>query len=195
MKTILTVLLFLFSFPVGAWDSNPYAVESAVYKIEIVNGGRMGIGTGVLVAWDKILTNCHIMKKSPGWPVVVNRKTGNRFPVLKYYNLGDYDACVLVGSFEGQPVPLTDQFAVGQDVWHYGYPHGISGMGQGVIKGLIQSDSGTVIESASFCNPGSSGGPLLDVKGRLVGLNFGVRTKVRDQCLSIPAADLMPYLR
>ena len=52
---------------------NPYSAESAIYKIEVPspNGSQIGLGTGVLIASDKILTNCHVVKGNGGWPRVI----------------------------------------------------------------------------------------------------------------------------
>lgn len=196
MKTILTMFLLGFSVLAAAWDSNPYAVESAVYKVEVPYGIRVGFGTGVLVAPGRILTNCHVLKLTPGWPVVVNRKTGEKFQVRKHYNLGNYDACVLVGSFSGTPVIISNTISDGDPVWLYGYPRGITALGQGVITKIVSEPRGWTIYSTIFCNPGSSGGPLLNVKGQLIGLHYGHQTGGGpDQCLSIPAFLLEPYLK
>lgn len=191
------MLLLLLSAPVLAFDSNPFAAASAVYRIEVPYGDRMFLGTGILISPDRILTNCHVVKHPPGWPRVIHRQTGQQFQPSQYYNLGNYDACVLVGNFTaGNPVSLASDFQIGEIVWHYGYPHGIEGSGQGPITGLVNTEQGTVIESASYCNPGSSGGPLLNIKGQLIGLNFAVRSQGnRDMCLSIPMAVLRPLLR
>lgn len=194
MKTIITALA-LFS-GVAVADTNAYSVESAIYKIEIpyTDGTRrLGFGTGVLVSPNKILTNCHVLDAYAGWPIVVHRKTGKKFAVLKHYNLGSYDACVLVGHFPGTPVQLSDRIKYGEPVWVYGYPRGLEVVSQGTIKSIVEVDSETAIESAVFCDRGSSGGPLLNAKGQLVGLNYKI-FQYRNSCLSIPASLLMPYL-
>lgn len=194
MKIILTILLAL-SASVATADSNPYAVESAIYRVEVPysNGSRTGFGTGVLVARNKILTNCHVLKSHPGWPRVVHRQTGQQFYVTKYVNLGSHDACILVGGFAGTPVRLNADIHEGQDVWIFGYPAGVPVVGRGTVKGLVNTDAGRSILLASFCAPGSSGGPVVNVKGELVGLNWGV-FQYQNQCLAIPASFIQPYL-
>lgn len=194
MKKILTILL-AFSASLAAADSTPYTVESAIYRVEVPdpNSKQIGFGTGVLVARDKILTNCHVLKNHPGWPRVVHRQTGQQFYVTKHYNLGNHDACILVGGFSGTPVRLNADIHEGENIWIFGYPAGLSVVGKGTVKGLVDTDAGKSILLAAFCAPGSSGGPVVNSKGELVGLNWGV-FRYQNQCLSIPASFLQPYL-
>ena len=194
MKKPLTILLAGCA-SVAIADSNPYTVESAIYRVEVPypNSNQMGFGTGVLVARDKILTNCHVLSKHPGWPRVVHRQTGRQFQVAKHYNLGNHDACILVGGFSGTPARLSTEFREGENVWIFGYPSGLPVVGQGTVKGLVDTDTGKSILLAAFCAPGSSGGPVVNARGELVGLNWGV-FKYQNQCLSIPASFLQPYL-
>jgi S1-C subfamily serine protease len=193
MKIMLIIFLAFCSSALFA-DSNPYMAESAIYKIEVpyTDGSKQGNGSGVLIAPNKILTNCHVVKV-PGWPRVVNRKTGQAFTVTSYYNLGSFDACVLVGGFTGNPVQLADGFQEGENVWIFGYPAGLPSVGQGTVKGLVDTDNGKSILLAAFCAGGSSGGPVINSKGQLVGLNWGVY-RYQNQCLSIPASLLRPFL-
>lgn len=176
-------------------NSNPYTVESAIYRVEVPypNSNQMGFGTGVLVARDKILTNCHVLQKHPGWPRVVHRQSGQKFYVTKHYNLGNHDACILVGGFSGTPARLSADIREGENVWIFGYPSGLPVVGQGTVKGLVDTDSGKSLLLAAFCAPGSSGGPVVNAKGELIGLNWGV-FRYQNQCLSIPASFLQPYL-
>jgi S1-C subfamily serine protease len=192
MKKTLFIFLAIFAELAIA---NPYLAESSIYKIEMSspNNNQMGLGSGVLIAPDKILTNCHVLKNHPGWPQVVHRKTNRRFNVIQHYNLGNLDACVLVGSFAGTPVQLATGFQEGENVWIFGFPAGLPTVGQGTVKGLVDTDSGLSLLLAAFCTGGSSGGPVINSKGQLIGLNWGV-FRYQNQCLSIPAAVLQPHL-
>lgn len=188
MKTLL-MMLFVCAASVAVAD-NPYTVEAAIYKIEVVNGNQVSSGTGVLVTTEKILTNCHVVEGG-GWPRVMNRKTGSWFKVAKYYQLGKLDACVLVGSFSGTPVRFSSEVVQGENVWVFGFPSGLPVVGQGSVKGF--ADGGKTLLLGAFCAKGSSGGPVVNVKGELIGLNFAVY-QYQNQCLSIPASLLQPYL-
>ena len=197
MKIIISFIFAIISTTVFAYDSNPYAAASAIYKVEVQNGNTTTLGTGTLISSTMILTNCHVVRNT-GVLRVVHQQSGEIFMPTSYFNLGSLDACVMQGIFtKGTPVQLSEHFEVGETVWHFGYPHNAYGFGQGDILGMVDVvGNGKVIESASFCNPGSSGGPLLNIKGKLIGLNFGVRTVgTQNKCLSIPAYELMPYLK
>lgn len=191
MKTILMLLLCVLTSVAQA--DNPYSVEASIYKVVVSRPGSTSSGTGVLVAMDKILTNCHVVEGDGGWPSVIQRKTGDRFRVTKYYKLGNLDACILVGGFAGAPVRVASTFVPGENVWIFGFPAGIPVVGQGTVKGYVDVDVGRVLQLVAFCAPGSSGGPVVNVKGELIGLNFGV-FKYQNHCLSIPASALQPHL-
>ncbi len=194
VKKILPVAI-LFSASTALGNTNAYTAESAIYKVEVPDpsGRQVGIGTGVLVDRDKILTNCHVLTSHSGWPRVVHRQTGQQFRVTKHYNLGSLDACILVGGFSGTPVRLKTNVVEGENIWIFGFPAGLPVVGQGSIKGLVDTDSGRSILLNAFCAPGSSGGPVINAGGELVGLNWGV-FRYQNQCLSIPASVLQPYL-
>lgn len=190
MKTLFALLLI--SLSLSAVADNPYAVEAAIYKIEAIRNGSQAMGTGVLVARNKILTNCHVVNGGSRF-VVTHRKTGDQFEATKSYSLGDLDACILVGEFAGSPARLNADFVPGENVWIFGFPEGIPVVGRGTVKGLVDTNKGKSLALVAFCAPGSSGGPVVNVKGELIGLNWG-SFQYRNQCLSIPAAQLRPYL-
>lgn len=195
MRYWLLVVLLLSA--ASALASDPFYARSAVYHVQIDDGRVMKYGTGILIDRDKILTNCHVLNLAGGRFTVTHGQTGATYQPKLYYSLGNYDACVLKGYFpDGNPVPIADKFTLGQDVWFYGFPAGMSADGHGPILRTINTDQGTVIEAAAYCKPGSSGGPLFNAAGELVGLNYATRTLNNQAfCLSIPAFALRGFIR
>jgi S1-C subfamily serine protease len=73
---------------------------------------------------------------------------------------------------------------------------GQKGIGQGAIVALSNTEKqGKVIKTTAFCNPGSSGGPLLDKNGLIIGIVYAKpEAHGDDKCFSIPSEKLLPYL-
>lgn len=66
---------------------------------------------------------------------------------------------------------LGREARIGQRVFSFGSPLGIRNtVTEGIVENIINEDGWLIIHSA-FVNPGSSGGPLIDVRGRLIGIN------------------------
>src|SRR3984957_2025820 len=95
--------------------------------------------------------------------VVLRLKGGKDFPVLE---LGDSDA-LEVGDFV---IAVGDPFGVGQTVT------------QGIVSALARtqvgiSDYGFFIQTDAAINPGNSGGALVDLDGKLVGINSAIYSR------------------
>ena len=107
---------------------------------------------------DKREFEAEIVLRDPRTDLAVLRiKGGENFPVLE---LGDSDA-LEVGDFV---IAIGDPFGVGQTVT------------QGIVSALARtqigtSDYGFFIQTDAAINPGNSGGALVDLDGRLVGIN------------------------
>jgi 2-alkenal reductase len=94
---------------------------------------------------------------------------------------------------EWRPLPLADPDAlrVGYTVVAIGNPFGLDGtMTTGIVsalgRGLPVGDSlvsrytlPDVVQTDAAINPGNSGGPLIDLAGRVVGVNFAIRSEIR----------------
>jgi Do/DeqQ family serine protease len=94
---------------------------------------------------------------------VLKLKGGENFPVLE---LGDSDA-LEIGDFV---IAVGDPFGVGQTVT------------QGIVSALARtqigiSDYGFFIQTDAAINPGNSGGALVDLDGKLVGVNSAIYSR------------------
>ena len=140
------------------------------------------LGSGVIVAPDGlIVTNSHVAARATDVRVMLADKR-----VFKGKVVGtdpDTDVAVIRIEAKGLPtVPWGDSSAlrVGHMVLAFGNPFGLN---QTVTRGIVSAigRAGLGIESFedfiqtdAAINPGNSGGALVDVHGRLVGINTAI---------------------
>jgi serine protease Do len=169
-----------------AADSLPYdptaLVRSAAdrFGASVVGLGRgWHAGSGVVVAQDRVLTVAHAV---PREEVAISFADGRRVAARVSAFDADGDLAVLeaeTGDAPAVTVGRADELAVGDPVVALADP---GGRGLRVTAGLVAAGPRRVrgprgrriegaIEHTAPLPRGSSGGPLLDAEGRLVGLN------------------------
>ena len=128
-------------------------------------------GSGFFVDKDKIVTNIHVVARpGPIFAKLNNKKTIWAVEGVTAYDI-EYDIVVLKLAGEGTPLPLGDSDTVqsGEPVVAVGYPDRKYKVTAGNVHGIRNSDKllGTTAESAK----GSSGGPVLNSKGEVIGIH------------------------
>ncbi len=141
-----------------------------------------GLGSGAVIDAEQgyIITNTHVVKDGIGY--LINLPDGR---VLDARLIGmdtPTDIAVLQADdlrVAAVTIADSDQLRVGDLVFAVGYPLGLEqSLSLGVISGLGRSSSDEglqdFIQTDAAINSGNSGGPLLDSKGRLVGVNTAI---------------------
>ncbi len=146
-------------------------------------------GTGSGFVWDReghIVTNNHVIEGAQ--EVVIILADGTEAPAQLVGADAYNDLAVLkieVPAEKLTPVELGDSstLRVGQRVIAIGNPFGLDRtLTTGVISALgrvIQTDAGPLgeaIQTDAAINPGNSGGPLLDSRGKVIGVNTAIRS-------------------
>jgi len=139
-------------------------------KIDVIRSdGRRELGSGVLIAPERLLTNCHVVRNA-------SQITVSRGGILAcQFRHGGFlpDLCLLkLPGHPGNPPPIAepDSIKVGQSVYAAGYSGGKFTVNTGHIKGLFTCacDGGKVIQTSAQFDPGASGGGLFNEKGELI---------------------------
>ncbi|MBI2842420.1 MAG: trypsin-like peptidase domain-containing protein [Armatimonadetes bacterium] len=155
-------------------------VGPTVVSVSMADHGGQSIGSGVIVRQDGyILTNNHVVD-SMG-PIKVTLANGREATAKLLGGDPRVDLAILkieVGPLKVAPLGDSDLLQVGQLAVAIGNPYGFERtVTVGVISALNRSIPGgggaltNLIETDARINPGNSGGPLLDSKGRVVGIN------------------------
>ena len=149
-----------------------------------------GSGTGFLVDSNgTIVTNAHVVGDSKEVQVRFNDKGDYHQGEVLSVDASTDLAAVKVDPSDAQgirPLELADSDGakVGDTVIAIGYPLGLDRTATaGIVSGLerqIQSPNGfsidRVIQTDAAVNPGNSGGPLLNDKGQVIGVNSQIAT-------------------
>lgn len=151
-----------------------------------VSEEEQGSGSGFI--WDKnghIVTNFHVVRGAHSVIVVLGGQTASRAEVVGV--APDKDLAVLrIKVPQGKLYPLelgnSETLRVGMNTLAIGHPFGLDhSLTRGIISALgreIRSLTGRtitdVIQTDAAINRGNSGGPLLDSRGRLIGVNTAI---------------------
>ena len=168
-------------------------------------GERPRVGSGIILTADGyILTNQHVIEQAG--EIEVNLMDDRKFPATVVGKDARTDLALLKVDASGLPVlPLgdSDKLEVGELVLAIGNPFGLEhSVSLGIVsrKGRALGSAGTFtdyIQTDASVNPGNSGGPLLNLRGEVIGINTAVIPN-RQVAFAIPinlAKSLLPELQ
>ena len=143
----------------------------------------VGLGSGVIVSKDGyIITNNHVVDQADEITVTLaDGKTELKATKIGS-DAGSDIAVIKVDAKDLKPITFTDsdKIKVGDIALAIGNPFALR---QTVTKGIISavgrnqtgiSEFGNFIQTDASINPGNSGGALVDVEGRLIGINTAI---------------------
>ncbi|WP_412507287.1 trypsin-like peptidase domain-containing protein [Roseovarius sp. SYSU LYC5161] len=145
------------------------------------------LGSGVILSRDGIVvSNYHVVGEASDIRVVLNDRREYSARVLLADEESDLAILRLDGAADMPALDLrdSDKVEVGELVLAIGNPFGVGQtVSSGIVSGLARSGTaagnarGYFIQTDAPINPGNSGGALVDVQGRLIGINTRILSR------------------
>ena len=149
--------------------------STVLLVMEDTNGQPLQLGSGFFVKDDQIATNLHVVEGAArGYAKLVGKET--KFNIEGYTAMDEKrDLIILkVAAFGTQAISLgnSDFAQVGETVYAVGNPRGLEGtFSQGIISSIRPVGSDKLIQMTAPLSPGSSGGPVLNRRGEVIGVS------------------------
>ncbi len=142
---------------------------------------QRGVGSGFILSADGyVMTNAHVIDGADEVFVTLTDKREFKAQVLG----ADANTDVALLKIDGQKLPfltlgVSDKIRVGEWVIAIGSPFNLENTVTAGIISAKQRDTGdylTMIQSDVAVNPGNSGGPLINMRGEVIGINSQIAT-------------------
>lgn len=154
-------------------------VEQARRSLVRISNGREGQGAGTIWSADgRVITNAHVVRRSSP---KVTLPDGRTLPTEVLARDDERDLALLSVDADGLPAiePGDSQsLRPGEWVFALGHPWGVAGaatagivIGTGAEMPEMPASGREWIMVSLRLRPGNSGGPLVDARGRLIGVN------------------------
>lgn len=173
----LLILLFSSGFILPAYAFDQAKLMNSYFSVVMVRGynpdGGMSYGSGVIVAPNRILTDCHIFRQS-NRPWISH---GEDTYIITAIQADRYhDLCLAqTENLPFKPVTIGSGNALrkNQEVLAIGHSSGVPAplTAIGVLKSLYPFNNANVIRTTARFTLGASGSGLFDEEGRLIGIN------------------------
>ena len=168
------------------------ALASTVLLVmEDTNGQPLSLGSGFFVHNGQVATNLHVVKgASRGYAKLVSQKTKYDIEGVTAVDAAR-DLVILKISVPGaQIISLgdSDTVQVGVPIYAVGNPRGLEGtFSQGIISSVRKVGTDKLLQLTAPISPGSSGGPVLNGKGQVIGVSVATFRGGQNLNFAIPS--------
>ena len=181
LGVILIGLLFFATHTITPAQTTEQLAETALATtvyLEMMDstGATLSIGSGFFVQYDLIATNYHVIEGAArGTAKIVGKYKKYTIQGVTATDKGNDLVLLKVAAYGIKPLPLgnSDQVKIGTQVYVAGNPKGLEGtFSNGIISSKRGGSANARLQMTAPISPGSSGGPVLNTRGEVIGVSF-----------------------
>ncbi|WP_396179248.1 trypsin-like peptidase domain-containing protein [Flavobacterium sp.] len=193
MKKILFTFLLvpIFSFSQDAKEIAKKCMPSTVSVImEDKYNQPLSLGSGFIVGDGKIITNVHVIKDAIFGYAIISGET-QRHKIEGYFSINKKNDLVLlsVPTLKAKSIEFSPaKPEIGEKIYAIGNPKGLSGtISEGIVSGIRSFENEDLIQITAPISPGSSGGPVINNQGQLIGVSVSTLESGQNLNFAIPS--------
>lgn len=159
--------------------------------MEDAAGQPLSLGSGFVVGDNLVATNLHVVRNAAsGSARLLGQSKGLSVTAIAAVDVAKDLAIVQVMGLRAPALALGDssKVAIGDEVFAVGNPQGLEGtISQGIISGLRTIKDTSLLQVTAAISPGSSGGPVVDSRGNVIGVAVATIRAGQNLNFAIPA--------
>jgi len=147
------------------------------------------LGSGFIVENGKVVTNLHVIEDAKfGYVTISGESTKHKIEgYLAVDKINDL-ALLSVPTLQGSSIEINENNPeIGEKIYAIGNPKGLTGtISEVIISGIRTFENKELIQITAPISPGSSGGPVINNFGQLLGVSVGTLDAGQNLNFAIP---------
>jgi len=193
-KTYLLLIILFLGTLTNAQTAKEIAKNCLPSTVSLVMEDKfkqpISLGSGFVLENDKVVTNLHVIEGAK-YGYVLENGNSKKHIIEGYYQIDKTNdlAILSVPTLTAQPLTISsvNKPEIGEKIYAIGNPKGLSGtISEGIVSGIRSMESKELIQITAPISPGSSGGPVINNKGEVVGVAVGTLTSGQNLNFAIP---------
>ena len=149
----------------------------------------LSLGSGFIVDNGKVITNLHVIEDAKyGYVTISGESKKHKIEGYLAVDKTNDLALLSVPTLVGTSIEINgNNPEIGEKIYAIGNPKGLSGtISEGIISGIRTFDNEELIQITAPISPGSSGGPVINNNGQLIGVSVGTLDAGQNLNFAIP---------
>lgn len=172
--------------------------STVLLVMEDANGQPLSLGSGFFVRNNEVASNLHVVEGAArGYAKIVGQTTKYDIEGITAID-PERDLVVLrISGARASTLPLgsIDVVQTGESVYAVGNPQGLEGtFSQGIVSSVREVGTDKLLQITAPISPGSSGGPVLNTKGEVIGVSVATFRGGQNLNFAIPSNYLKALL-